>query len=303
MTQAITGQVSTLNRLRLLLIALLTLLFATGSISVSSSAPTKEPNQQAKLYLTGSPLPVIPETQRGLLAANNLSSLSGNLQGRLKDKLLEFNQEAKIAVSFYDLVAGVSLLDFNGHETFTAASTYKIYAAASIFQQIEDGSLDAETYFGEFPVLDCVEITIKYSDNDCVEAWLFEENFSSMAKTAKASGAKHSTFEEYDIKTTANDLISVLQSLYAGKLLSQAHTKLLLSYMEEQIWMDGIPAGWGDESKVFNKPGFLDEVHNDAAIIYSPKGDFALVIMTETDNFSLIAKITKDVFKEIMEYH
>lgn len=214
--------------------------------------------------------------------------------------LKEFSKEAPLAVAMVDLKSGETLIDYNGNKQFTAASTYKLFTVLDMYRQIESGKITPDSDLSGYTIEECIEYSLEYSDNDCIEEWLFTHGHEQSQKIALASGSRGTSFEPFDIQTTANDLSEFLKRLYNGELLSPENTQQFISHMQEQIWRDAIPQGLGEEITVANKPGFLEDVTHDAAIIYTPLGDYALVILTESDSFELIADISATVY-EILE--
>ena len=65
--------------------------------------------------------------------------------------------------------------------------------------------------------------------------------------------------------------------------------------MQRNIYRQGIPAG--ASGSVADKVGFLNGLLHDAAIVYSPKGTYALVIMTDGSSWAEIADITRQIEK------
>jgi beta-lactamase class A len=66
--------------------------------------------------------------------------------------------------------------------------------------------------------------------------------------------------------------------------------------MKRQNYRRGIPAGIGANGTVADKVGFLDGLLHDAGLVYSQKGDFILVILTEGSSWSDIAALTQSIY-------
>jgi beta-lactamase class A len=93
-------------------------------------------------------------------------------------------------------------------------------------------------------------------------------------------------------------LALILKRIYDGSLLSEADNNRLLDNMKQQVFRDGIPAGI-PEAEVADKVGFLDELLHDAGIVYSPKGDFILVILTDGYSWETIAEMAAEIYAQI----
>lgn len=63
--------------------------------------------------------------------------------------------------------------------------------------------------------------------------------------------------------------------------------------MNRQIYRAGIPAG--SAGSVANKVGFLGGLNHDAAIVYHPKGSYALVVLSSGSSFSAIADLARKI--------
>ena len=63
--------------------------------------------------------------------------------------------------------------------------------------------------------------------------------------------------------------------------------------MKRNVYRQGIPAG--ASGTVADKVGFLNGLLHDAAIVYSPKGTYVLVILTNGSSWANIAELTKKI--------
>jgi beta-lactamase class A len=191
--------------------------------------------------------------------------------------------DAKLGLMFVDLNNPDFSLELHADQEFVAASTYKIFAAYAMFKS------------GQPP--DCVDTMIINSDNDCPVSYLNNYGWSRLTREARELGAEHTWFDN-TTHTTARDLVTVLKQVYDGSLLSEADNTRLLDDMKKQVFRDGIPAGI-PEAEVADKVGFLDDLLHDAGIVYSPKGDFVLVILTDGHSWQFIADIAAEIYANI----
>lgn len=273
---------------------LIFLSFPAGLGSNVQNNPTETLLASADLGEPSNLLSSIAPTQ-SIEPGHNTAGLTPAEHDRLIVQLAALNSDIRTAVVLLDLSSGEEILSFNGDETFTAASTYKLFTVSDIYQRFESRSEATTKYQGYLPLDECIELTILFSENDCIEEWLLEQGHDASTLLAQRSGAVNTVFEPYDIRTTASDLAQLLQELYEGNLLSPAHTAELLELMKHQVWRDGIPAGVSNNIQVANKPGWLEDITNDAAILYTSEGDFALVILSEANSFDYIAEVTETI--------
>jgi beta-lactamase class A len=199
------------------------------------------------------------------------------------DELAERFAGQDFAISFIDPNNPDLKLQVNADQEFIAASTYKILAAYAMLNA------------GNPP--DCLDDMIIYSDNDCPLNYLARYGWSRLTQDARDIGAVQTWFDD-STHTTANDLALILWQIYDGSLLSVADNNRLLDDMKTQIFRNGIPAGI-PEAEVADKVGFLDGLLHDAGIIYSPKGDYILVVLTDGYSWSAIADIAAEIYEQI----
>jgi Beta-lactamase class A len=199
---------------------------------------------------------------------------------KFADELAERHADKKYAIAFLSLDDSDFSLEINADQEFIAASTYKLFAAYAMFET------------GNPP--DCLDSMIIQSENECPLEYFEEYGWSRLTKDAHGIGAKNTKFDN-ELFTTAKDLVTILKQIYDGSLLSETDNSRLLSNMKEQIYREGIPAGI-PEAEVANKVGFLDDLLHDAGIIYSPKGNFILVILTDGYLWEAIAETAQEIY-------
>jgi beta-lactamase class A len=182
----------------------------------------------------------------------------------------------------------------NGDKQYTAASTYKLFIAYGVFQQVNSGELQwTDIVMPGRNAGECLRLMIVRSDNDCPEAFGNLIGWQNIDAMMDGLGLHTTQVKFHDNATTANDLALYLSKLLDGSLLNQADTQTLLGYMKEQIYRRGIPAGTG--VTVADKVGFLDALLHDAGIVYGQKGPYVLVIMSDGSTWSELADAAKQV--------
>lgn len=197
-----------------------------------------------------------------------------------------------------------------GVETqMVTASTYKVYVAYATLHEVEQGklTLTTPTRTGQ-TVQQALDKMILQSDNDSAEALGFLVGWDTINQLAADVGATHTDINNYDSSgnatlgdkhSTAGDLALMLTKLQQGKLLNATHTKMLLNLMENQVWRERVPAGVPSGVTVADKPGWLPDVQNDAAIVYGPKSTYILVVMTTSDTTQPLADLSQSVYTEL----
>jgi beta-lactamase class A len=199
------------------------------------------------------------------------AGLSGELSYRYGGKA--------VAIDVVDLTGRGHNFSLNADRVFTAASTYKLFTALSMFRS------------GNVP--GCFEDMIINSANACPQEFLGGYGYSRSTEDAHSIGAYSTDFVKNGMQTTASDLALYLQKLYSGTLLAPDQSARLLNAMKTQRYRQGIPAGVGERGVVADKVGFLDGLLHDAGIVYSEKGNYICVIMTDGQSWGEIASIAR----------
>lgn len=261
--------------------------FATDDRASRAIDTTKTAGDLTAMLLGGKAQPVAVTTRTITNAAlyENLPT-----EGSLEDKLKQLFGNATYEVAVVDLKTGESKLNINGDGVMTTASTYKLYIAYSMINAVESGKLTWNSPLNGTTLNTCLTRMIVNSDNACPEAWLRTYGFSTLTNQAHQIGAKNTNFKLADIRTTPNDLATVLKGYYDNTIATKASTDKLFQLMQTQVYREGIPTGIGSDGVVQDKVGFMNALLHDAAIVRCDKGDYAMVIMTEHASWLKIAQ-------------
>lgn len=200
-------------------------------------------------------------------------------------------------VKLVELTGAHRNAEYKSTAQFTTASTYKLFVAYSALLRIESGAWRwTDQITGGRDVSRCLDDMIKLSDNACADAMLRKIGFRPITDEARAIGATSTSFlGSNGIKSTAQDEALLLSLLYSGQILSQQSSRdKWINAMKQNIYRQGIPKGIPGAT-VANKVGFLDGLLHDAAIVYSPKGAYVLVILTNNASWGNIAELAKEI--------
>ena len=205
---------------------------------------------------------------------------------------------------------GTAALAVVGDGAMQAASLIKLYIAGAVY---ENYSLveSQESYAGETTALLTNMITV--SDNDAantlttrlgsgsssagrqvVNSFCAENGYSdtSMGRMLLEKNPKGDNY------TSVTDCAAFLFDIYSGNLTGSQD---ILAFLKGQQRRSKIPAGVPSGVTVANKTGELSDVENDAAIVFSPGGDYILVVMSQNlsapaQERSCITKISSAVY-------
>jgi beta-lactamase class A len=208
---------------------------------------------------------------------------------------------------------------YDGGETFTAASTYKLAALMLEAQNIASGATDPNGvvcyedadyesgWFDDYADGMCytrTEIARRaglYSDNTAGHMLVRDVGGADALNAWTASvGARDSLFFT-DNTTSASDLAVLWAAEAKGTLGGGAAQAWLYPMLTGTRTEAGIPAGVQGRSAVVHKTGTIDQVENDAALVTAgPNGAYVLVVMTDglggDAGWQLIASVAADTW-------
>lgn len=186
---------------------------------------------------------------------------------------------------------------YNSTHVFTTASTYKMFVAYSILLRIERGEIswDDASYGGQ-SVSTCFDRMLQLSNNECAVDLLLSVGYDGVTADAHKLGATHTNFVlSTGITSTPEDEAYLLSLLYSNQLLSKQESRdRFIATMKGNVYVAGIPSGIPN-AVIADKVGFMDGLLHDAAIVYSPKGTYVLVIMTDNASWADIAALAGEI--------
>ena len=222
------------------------------------------------------------------------------LQNALPAKIntvISQNPDITLSVSLINLDSGSSQ-NFGDLQPVEAASTAKLITAALFLHEVEQGRASLNDQYGGYSAAYQLRQLIQQSDDT---AWqLFNDQLGNDNLQAYASSLGLVSYDVNANSINSSDMAKLLAKLYKGQLLNSAHTKLLLSYMQNTNYEDFITPAIPSGEQIFHKVGLLDDNVNDAAVIDSGSQSFVLVIFTDgngnydwTARAALMQQITK----------
>lgn len=200
-------------------------------------------------------------------------------------------------VSFRELGGQGRAADYEAENVFVTASTYKLFVAYSTIRRVDNGTWS----WSDKDISDgrdrgkCFDDMIVLSDNACAVALLHGVGYQDVTDEAHAIGSTHTSFVDGNTPhSTAGDEAHFLTRLATNTLpISSSGRSKMLGDMKRQVYRQGIPSG--TDAAVADKVGFLWGLLHDAAIVYSPKGTYVLVVMTDHSSWANIAALTRQI--------
>lgn len=218
-----------------------------------------------------------------------------------------------------------TLVHLNEDALFWSASLYKLWVMATLYQQVEGGKLEIDTELSGDIVelnekLDIASESAELSEGEVsgtVEDLLYEMitisgnypayllgdtiGMSNVASLMREYGWNDSHLGSPP-ETTAQEIADFFEKLYQGELVSEDASEEMLKLLKQQRFNDRIPAGVPENTVVAHKTGELDGYKHDAGIVYSPFGDYIIVILSNTENQGRAVELEAEISKAVWEY-
>jgi beta-lactamase class A len=240
---------------------------------------------------------------------------------------IDHNLDGVLGVAILDLNSGKKFLS-NGDEVFPQASSIKIAVLAELYRQAQSGKLkltdlytvqasdlvpDSDIMDGLTPgitritVRDLATMMVAVSDNSATNVLIDRvgmENVNAMLDSLrlvhtrlrrKMMDLKAASEGRENISTPA-EMMALLEDLYRGKVLNREMTDAFFTMLATH--KNGfITRELPDGTKVANKPGELEGVRNDSAVVFVENRPYVICVMTtylrrERDGEAAIAKIS-----------
>lgn len=184
-------------------------------------------------------------------------------------------------------------IGINEDEKMVAASLIKLFIAGEFYTLAEEGELDADN-FRSSP-----DLMISVSDNGAANSLISACTMDKINEFARENGYEETVLNRRMLEwngtenyTSARDCGKMLEQVLKGEYVSEEASERILEDLRNQQRTSKIPAGVPKEVKTGNKTGELDNVDNDAAIIWAPGCTYILCIMS-SDTGGRIAEIRK----------
>lgn len=209
------------------------------------------------------------------------------------------------------------------NHTYSSASLYKLWIMAETYRQIEKRELsldevlsqDIATLNRKFDIAsESAELTeggISMSVKNALNQMItISHNYAALLLSEKIKLANVKNFLESNgftqsstgspPVTSAKDVALFFEKLYTGKLGNSENTKAMIELLKTQQVNHKLPKSLPENTIIAHKTGELDTVSHDGGIVYGKKGDYIIVVMSESDTRKeaeeRIAAISKAVY-------
>lgn len=206
-------------------------------------------------------------------------------------------------------------LSINNIQYFSA-SMIKLFCAATAYELIEKGTLEetenidslmwqmisvSDNDAFNLMVMNCGETYSHVAGREVIQEYIDREGYKDTTIATILVPTKYkapsSPGRNY---TTVEDCGLMMEKIYKGKCVSPKASEAFLNLLLNQEHVDKIPAGLPEGTKCANKTGDTDEFQHDAAIVYSPGGDYIIAVMSS--NCGAAITNIQDISKTVYDY-
>ncbi|MBI2074821.1 MAG: serine hydrolase [Candidatus Levybacteria bacterium] len=244
-----------------------------------------------------------------------------NLEQTIKKTLAGAKGEYSIVIK--NLKTGESY-SIDNHKTDKVGSLYKLWIMATAFEQIQNGQLkedeilsgDVAALNSEFGIdpdsADLTDGVVTFRVSEALKQMItISHNYAALLLSEKVklsnvrsflekNGFKESVVKEDEPVSSPYDIALFLEKLYKGKLANKKYTNEMLDLLKQQQLNDKLPQYLPQGTVIAHKTGELDYLSHDAGIVYTKKGDYIIVVFSQSDfpagAEERIAKISKAVY-------
>jgi len=231
------------------------------------------------------------------------------LERAIKNQTRKFSGKSGIVVKGLDTNWQIS---FNKEMIFPSASLVKIPIMAAVYKAAVEGRIslaakiklkpkDKTSGSGElknmpagslFNVEELIERMVDSSDNSATNILIDLLGQEYLNRSFKEFGLRHTNLtrkmmdfsnrkngvENY---TTAADMATLLEKIYRGKLCNSFISRKCMELLKKQKHRDRIPAQLPRQTIVAHKTGLEMKACHDVGIVFAPKGDFLICVLTK----------------------
>lgn len=218
----------------------------------------------------------------------------------------------------------------NPDQVYNSASLYKLWVMAATYQAISNGkvkrtdiltdsvenlnksfniaSSEAELKTGtmRMTVNEALEKSITVSDNYSALLLTKKLGLPAINSFLKAHQLIHSETSLPPV-TSASDIALFYLKLYNHQLVNYDSSNEMIELLRRQAINDRIPKYLPSTISVAHKTGELDTIKHDAGIIFTPKGDYILVMLSDTDDPKVaaekMAQLSKQIYTDFTASH
>lgn len=259
------------------------------------------------------------------------STISAGLKTIVEKALVGSRKDDDFGIVIRNFKTGESF-SLNDNKKFTAASLYKLWVMGETFRQVENGSISLDDKMSSsiealnqtfqiasesaelteggitLTVSQALEKMITVSDNYSAMLLIKKLKLSKVRQFMKDTGLTQSTFVDSP-ETTAADTTLFWEKLYGGKIVDATSSASMMEILKRQQLNYILPKYLPKGTAVAHKTGEIGSLQHNAGIIFSPQGDYVIVLMSDTkfkaqsEIREKLAKLSKGIYDYFQVTH
>lgn len=234
--------------------------------------------------------------------------------------------DASFGIVIKSLTSDMSY-EYHEHEQFPSASLYKLWVMKVAYDQIANGSLSREEVFDR----DIVELNlindiatesaekkegrVTYTTEQAISQMItVSDNYAAYVLADRIGLGKvrmfleENNFTDSSIAvpptTSAYDIARFYELLYKGRLSDPEQSEEMITLLKNQQLNSKLPMLLPEDIVIAHKTGELGSITHDAGIVYTKKGDYIIVVLTDSDDpeqaIHVISEISKTVYSFVV---
>lgn len=240
----------------------------------------------------------------------------------------------RVGIYIKDLQTGKTW-EYNADRLFPSASLVKVPIMAAVLEKVKLGAITLDTqikltrrdrvggsgtlkWVREGTSLSVMEIVYKMiteSDNTATRMLIdyfgmdyLESNFKKLGlvqtNICQEGMSLASGRVKNDNYTTPREMASLMERIYSGVLVNREASQFMLEVLKHNKSRSrlrkGLPIGW----EIGHKTGLLRRACHDAGIVFSPRGDYVIAVLTsEAPNYTAAKNFISKVAKLTYMYY
>lgn len=285
-------------------------------------------------HLLDRTLPPVPEPFRAKLVENPIKDTEwATMAGSLED--LAYEYPGNVGIYIKDLSSG-KVWEYNSDRLFPSASLIKVPIMAAVCEKIKRSELSLSTpitltrhdrtggsgslkWAREGTSLSVMEILYKMiteSDNTAARMLLDHAGIDYFQRAFEDFGLVYTRIYPEGLSltsgrvarenyTTAREMAGLLERIYKGEMVDRDLSEFMLDVLKHNKSRSrlrkGLPLGW----EIGHKTGLLRRSCHDVGVVFSPRGDYVIAVLTSDvpdyksakGFIARVAKLTYEYYK------
>lgn len=217
------------------------------------------------------------------------------------------------SVIIYDLDNDQLVTSINPHASYNTASLYKLFVIYEAYRRVEQGSWSKTDPIANHTIEQCLDLAIRESHSPCAEALWAKLGHTTLDQIIASDLNIHNSKISGFI-SNPEDIAKIMRLYYDHPDFSPTTWATIQDSMLNQPctshglpsgcynWRQGLPAGFSQQAKVYNKVGWdwngkSWNLYHDSAIIEFPAQSrhFIVVVMTKQVSHRKIAELGQKI--------